>query len=84
MNKEQFKEYEKALDIQQKLILQLNELKQKRNDVLQKVKQDRNIVEFDKQVLALELESEILLSKMQENFDKIKQLENSLKQDGKK
>ena len=84
MNKEQFKEYEKALDIQQKLILQLNELKQKRNDVLQKVKQDRNIVEFDKQVLALELESEILLSKMQENFDKIKQLENSLKPDGKK
>ena len=79
MNENQFKEYEEVLDIQQGLILKLNGLKEKRNQLLEEVKKDKDMDKFDKQVFALELEAEALLTKMQENFERIKKLQAELK-----
>lgn len=83
MNENQFKEYEKVLDIQQQLILRLNALKEKRSALLAQVKKDKDMDKFDKEVFEMELEAEMLLTKMEENFQRIQKLQAELKTENK-
>lgn len=72
MTEQQLKEYEEILDVQNNLISKLNAVKQRRDNALETYKKDKNMLQFDNAIFELELESQLLLEKMQENFERIK------------
>ena len=83
MKQEQFEEYERILDNQNKLILKLNSLKERREELATKLKQTKNFVLFEQEISDLELESELLLKKMQENLKKAKELQSIINSENK-
>lgn len=72
MTEQQLKEYEEILDVQNNLISKLNAVKQRRDNALETYKKDKNMLQFDNAIFELQLESQLLLEKMQENFERIK------------